>query len=221
MGQGVLVLISGEIRPALRVALLQDQPADSARLNLPNNYCGPTHAFRMTELQCGPGQWASSGGNRSGVNNEARAHEAGRFIQRSVRLGSESTPDLGCANVPISAIMSSNKTGARSVHQAASPSLWSSSRACRCWSANRQSRTGAVIPRCSPRIAHFHARAGTALASEQRATTHWAWFDQLPLLGVIPVRERVVRDGNRITGPTVSQAAVKLEIPPHLAPDQS
>jgi putative intracellular protease/amidase len=34
----------------------------------------------------------------------------------------------------------------------------------------------------------------------RRATTHWAWRDLLPLFGAIPVAERVVRDGNLITG---------------------
>jgi cyclohexyl-isocyanide hydratase len=33
-----------------------------------------------------------------------------------------------------------------------------------------------------------------------RATTHWAFHDLLPLVGAIPVAERVVVDRNRITG---------------------
>jgi len=33
-----------------------------------------------------------------------------------------------------------------------------------------------------------------------RATTHWLSLDLLPLVGAIPVRERVVQDRNRITG---------------------
>jgi cyclohexyl-isocyanide hydratase len=33
-----------------------------------------------------------------------------------------------------------------------------------------------------------------------RATTHWAFHELLAPLGAIPVRERVVRDGNRVTG---------------------
>ena len=33
-----------------------------------------------------------------------------------------------------------------------------------------------------------------------RATCHWAWRDQLPLFGAIPVAERVVFDRNRVTG---------------------
>lgn len=34
----------------------------------------------------------------------------------------------------------------------------------------------------------------------KRATTHWGLFDQLHLFGAIPVEERVVIDGNLITG---------------------
>jgi cyclohexyl-isocyanide hydratase len=34
----------------------------------------------------------------------------------------------------------------------------------------------------------------------KRATTHWAYHHLLPRVGAIPVRERVVRDGNTITG---------------------
>ena len=37
-----------------------------------------------------------------------------------------------------------------------------------------------------------------------KATTHWASLDQLALLGAEPVNERVVRDGNRITGAGVT-----------------
>ncbi len=37
-----------------------------------------------------------------------------------------------------------------------------------------------------------------------RATSHWASLDQLALLGAIPVAERVVQDGNRITGAGVT-----------------
>ena len=33
-----------------------------------------------------------------------------------------------------------------------------------------------------------------------RATTHWAFHELLAPFGAIPVRERVVRDGNRVTG---------------------
>jgi cyclohexyl-isocyanide hydratase len=34
----------------------------------------------------------------------------------------------------------------------------------------------------------------------KRATTHWAFHHLLPRVGAIPVKERVVRDGNTITG---------------------
>lgn len=34
----------------------------------------------------------------------------------------------------------------------------------------------------------------------RRATTHWAYHDLLAPLGAIPVQERVVRDGNLLTG---------------------
>ncbi|MGJ8525850.1 Isonitrile hydratase [Halomonadaceae bacterium LMG 33818] len=37
-----------------------------------------------------------------------------------------------------------------------------------------------------------------------RATSHWMSLSQLELLGAVPVRERVVRDRNRITGAGVS-----------------
>lgn len=37
-----------------------------------------------------------------------------------------------------------------------------------------------------------------------RATSHWASIDQLALLGAVPVAERVVRDGTRITGAGVT-----------------
>jgi len=37
-----------------------------------------------------------------------------------------------------------------------------------------------------------------------RATTHWMSLDLLSLLGAEPVRQRVVRDGNRITGAGVT-----------------
>lgn len=38
------------------------------------------------------------------------------------------------------------------------------------------------------------------LLMDRRATTHWAYHDALADVGAIPVRERVVRDGNLITG---------------------
>ena len=42
------------------------------------------------------------------------------------------------------------------------------------------------------------------LLKGKRATSHWASLDQLKLLGAIPVAERVVEDGNVITGAGVS-----------------
>jgi cyclohexyl-isocyanide hydratase len=38
------------------------------------------------------------------------------------------------------------------------------------------------------------------LLRSKRATTHWAYHHLLPRVGAIPVKERVVRDGNTITG---------------------
>lgn len=38
------------------------------------------------------------------------------------------------------------------------------------------------------------------LLKGKRATTHWAWHNHLSDLGAIPVKERVVKDGNLITG---------------------
>lgn len=38
------------------------------------------------------------------------------------------------------------------------------------------------------------------LLKGKRATTHWAYHELLSLLGAIPVRDRVVRDGNLLTG---------------------
>lgn len=38
------------------------------------------------------------------------------------------------------------------------------------------------------------------LLEGRRATTHWAYRDLLPLVGAIPERARVVRDGNIVTG---------------------
>ncbi|MCD6076023.1 MAG: putative transcription regulator protein ThiJ/PfpI [Rhodospirillales bacterium] len=42
------------------------------------------------------------------------------------------------------------------------------------------------------------------LLKGKRATSHWASLDQLKLLGAIPVAERVVEDGNVITGAGVT-----------------
>ncbi|MFN0024827.1 MAG: DJ-1/PfpI family protein [Parvularculaceae bacterium] len=38
------------------------------------------------------------------------------------------------------------------------------------------------------------------LLKGRRATTHWAYHDMLTLVGAIPVKDRVVRDGNLFTG---------------------
>jgi cyclohexyl-isocyanide hydratase len=38
------------------------------------------------------------------------------------------------------------------------------------------------------------------LLQGKKATTHWAYHHLLPRVGAIPVKERVVRDGNRFTG---------------------
>lgn len=46
--------------------------------------------------------------------------------------------------------------------------------------------------------------AAAGLLQGYRATCHWASLDQLALLGVEPVAERVVRDRNRITGAGVT-----------------
>ncbi|MBV7256277.1 DJ-1/PfpI family protein [Pacificimonas sp. WHA3] len=42
--------------------------------------------------------------------------------------------------------------------------------------------------------------AAAGLLQGRRATSHWAWRDQLALFGAIPVEERVVEDGRFITG---------------------
>lgn len=38
------------------------------------------------------------------------------------------------------------------------------------------------------------------LLNGKRATTHWAYHDELEKVGAVPVKKRVVRDGNLITG---------------------
>jgi cyclohexyl-isocyanide hydratase len=38
------------------------------------------------------------------------------------------------------------------------------------------------------------------LLKGKRATTHWAYHDLLPMVGALPERARVVRDGNTFTG---------------------
>lgn len=46
--------------------------------------------------------------------------------------------------------------------------------------------------------------AAAGLLQGKRATCHWTSIDQLPLLGAIAVAERVVRDGNIISGAGVT-----------------
>ena len=46
--------------------------------------------------------------------------------------------------------------------------------------------------------------AAAGLLHGYRATSHWASLKMLDAFGVIPVSERVVRDGNRITGAGVT-----------------
>jgi cyclohexyl-isocyanide hydratase len=46
--------------------------------------------------------------------------------------------------------------------------------------------------------------AAAGLLTGYRATSHWAWIDQLALFGAEPVSERVVIDRNRITGAGVT-----------------
>ena len=46
--------------------------------------------------------------------------------------------------------------------------------------------------------------AAAGLLKGYKATCHWSSIDQLQLLGAIPVAERVVRDGNRVTGAGVT-----------------
>src|SRR5690606_32150212 len=46
--------------------------------------------------------------------------------------------------------------------------------------------------------------AAAGLLKGKRATCHWAAIDNLALMGAIPVRERVVVDGNVVTGAGVA-----------------
>ena len=51
-----------------------------------------------------------------------------------------------------------------------------------------------------PQLAKFDGKLPPAdLLKGYRATTHWLSLDLLPLVGAIPVDERVVKDRNRIT----------------------
>ena len=64
--------------------------------------------------------------------------------------------------------------------------------------------------------AHPHTRWTTSVCSGsfllgaagllggRRATTHWGWLDRLPAVGAVPVRERIVRDGDIVTAAGVS-----------------
>ena len=55
----------------------------------------------------------------------------------------------------------------------------------------------------------------------RRATTHWAFHELLEPLGAVPVRERVVRDGNLITGGGVTAGIdFALTIAAELAGDE-
>ncbi|WP_175703015.1 DJ-1/PfpI family protein [Burkholderia ambifaria] len=87
-------------------------------------------------------------------------------------------------------------------------------------------------------IAFVQQRAGTAryvtsvctgalllgvagLLRGRRATTHWAFHELLEPLGAVPVRERVVRDGNLITGGGVTAGIdFALTIAAELAGDE-
>ena len=44
------------------------------------------------------------------------------------------------------------------------------------------------------------ALGAAGLLRSKRAACHWAWRDALPLFGAIPVADRVVHDGNIVTG---------------------
>ncbi len=46
--------------------------------------------------------------------------------------------------------------------------------------------------------------AAAGLLRDKRATCHWASLDQLALMGAIPVQDRVVEDGDTITGAGVT-----------------
>ena len=78
---------------------------------------------------------------------------------------------------------------------AASSVPWSSAAA-------RVVRSSAGTPEASR-----HSSASSITSSRiraNRATTHWLSFDLLPLVGAIPMTERVVKDRNRITSAGVT-----------------
>lgn len=58
------------------------------------------------------------------------------------------------------------------------------------------------------------ALAAAGLLSERRATSHWASLEMLEEFGVVPVAERVVTDGNVITGAGVTSG---IDFALHLA----
>src|SRR5205085_3492663 len=62
--------------------------------------------------------------------------------------------------------------------------------------ADRGSRARYVTSVCTGSL----ILGSAGLLKGYRATSHWAFRDLLPLLGAIPVAERVVEDRNRITG---------------------
>ena len=60
------------------------------------------------------------------------------------------------------------------------------------------------------------------LLEGRRATTHWASHGLLPLVGAVPVQERVVRDGNLLTGGGVTSGLdLSLAVIAELAGDDA
>src|SRR5689334_3126306 len=63
--------------------------------------------------------------------------------------------------------------------------------------------------------------AAAGLLKDRRATCHWAAIDNLALMGAVPVRERVVVDGNVVTGAGVASGIdFALRLAAILAGDQ-